>query len=84
MHHAVLLPLQAEVHEVHNASCLRLSALQAEVREVHDERPINKWAARVTRGLIPTAVPHGLKFDLLLTNAIYFKGEAGVVCKLLQ
>jgi hypothetical protein len=37
--------------------------------------PINEWAARVTKGLITTAVPPGTAFDLVLTNAVYFKGR---------
>lgn len=36
--------------------------------------PINAWAARVTKGLITTAVPPGTPFDVVLTNAVYFKG----------
>jgi hypothetical protein len=53
---------------------------QAEVHEVHNERPVNQWAARVTQGLIPIAVPAGYDFDLLLTNAVYFKGEPIPAC----
>lgn len=50
-------------------------SLQAEVKEVASADPISEWAARVTKGLITTAVPPGTAFDLVLTNAVYFKGE---------
>lgn len=47
---------------------------QAEAQEASSVEPINAWAARVTRGLITTAVPPGTPFDVVLTNAVYFKG----------
>jgi serine protease inhibitor len=53
---------------------LMLMLTQAEVHEVESTDPINAWAARVTKGLITTAVPPGTAFDLVLTNAVYFKG----------
>uniref|UniRef100_A0A383WKG2 Serpin domain-containing protein n=1 Tax=Tetradesmus obliquus TaxID=3088 RepID=A0A383WKG2_TETOB len=59
------------VHKQFAAQMLQL--FQAEVREVCSEQPINEWAARVTNGLIRTAVPPGVKWDVLLTNAVYFK-----------
>ncbi len=49
---------------------------QAEVREVLDAAPINEWAARVTHGLVKTIVPPNAQFDLVLTNALYFKGAS--------
>jgi serine protease inhibitor len=53
--------------------------LQAEVQEVANADPINEWAARVTKGLITTAVPPGTAFDLVLTNAVYFKGRCSSI-----
>jgi len=35
---------------------------------------INAWAADATKGLINEAIPPGTPFDLVLTNAVYFKG----------
>ena len=48
--------------------------MQAEVASVQDVAPINAWASKVTNGLISQAVPPGLDFNLLITNAVYFKG----------
>lgn len=46
----------------------------ATAREAATVDPINAWAAEVTNGLIKKAVPPGTKFDVILTNAVYFKG----------
>lgn len=48
-------------------------ALQAEAQQAESVDVINEWAARVTKGLIKMAVPPGTPFDLVLTNAVYFK-----------
>ncbi|WIA14035.1 hypothetical protein OEZ85_002593 [Tetradesmus obliquus] len=60
------------VHEAYAAKMLQL--FKAEVREVASVDPINAWAAAATKGLINVAVPPGTDFDLVLTNAVYFKG----------
>lgn len=60
------------VHEAYAAKMLQL--FKAEVREVASVDPINSWAAAATKGLISVAVPPGTDFDLVLTNAVYFKG----------
>ncbi|KAF6258701.1 serine protease inhibitor-domain-containing protein [Scenedesmus sp. NREL 46B-D3] len=60
------------VHQQYAAQMLQL--FQAEVREVGSADAINEWAGRATKGLITTAVPPGTAFDLVLTNAVYFKG----------
>ncbi|KAF8066248.1 SS4 [Scenedesmus sp. PABB004] len=51
-----------------------LAQFEAEVAEAQSTDIINAWAERVTKGLIKVAVPPGTKFDLVLTNAVYFKG----------
>lgn len=55
-------------------TCPRRSCDQAEVAAVDSADPINAWAAQQTRGLITVAVPPDSPFDLVLTNALYFKG----------
>eukprot|EP00882_Tetradesmus_deserticola_P009086 GHRQ01009586.1.p1 GENE.GHRQ01009586.1~~GHRQ01009586.1.p1 ORF type:complete len:499 (+),score=186.84 GHRQ01009586.1:120-1616(+) len=60
------------LHEHYTTKMMQL--FKAEVREVDSADAINEWAARVTKGLITTAVPPGTAFDLVLTNAVYFKG----------
>jgi serpin B len=37
--------------------------------------PINAWAAKVTKGLIIQAIPPGTEFNMVITNAVYFKGQ---------
>lgn len=46
---------------------------QAEAQQADSVDVINEWAARVTKGLIKMAVPPGTPFDMVLTNAVYFK-----------
>lgn len=36
--------------------------------------PINAWAGKVTNGMIKQVVPPGLPFNMIITNAVYFKG----------
>ena len=36
---------------------------------------VNAWAKEATRGLVPQAVAPGTRFDMLLANAVYFKGQ---------
>ncbi|WIA34200.1 hypothetical protein OEZ86_012556 [Tetradesmus obliquus] len=60
------------IHEAYAAKMLQL--FKAEVRDVASVDPINAWAAAATKGLISVAVPPGTDFDLVLTNAVYFKG----------
>lgn len=36
--------------------------------------PINAWADKVTNGMIKQVVPPGLPFNMIITNAVYFKG----------
>jgi serine protease inhibitor len=55
----------------HVAACI---LLQAEVQAVSSAAPINAWAARVTNGLITKAVPPDVEFNMIITNAVYFKG----------
>lgn len=45
----------------------------AEVASVPNATPINQWAERVTNGLIPQVVSPSLNFNMVLTNALYFK-----------
>lgn len=54
-------------------SWLSLVCLQAEAQQADSVDIINEWAARVTKGLIKMAVPPGTPFDMVLTNAVYFK-----------
>lgn len=46
---------------------------QAEAQQAESVDVINAWAAKVTKGLIKTAIPPGTPFDMVLTNAVYFK-----------
>jgi hypothetical protein len=48
--------------------------VQAEVQSVPSVAPINAWADKVTNGMIKQVVPPGLPFNLIITNAVYFKG----------
>lgn len=48
---------------------------QTEAAAVTDAAPINAWAARVTNGLIKQAVDPAADFNLVLTNAVYFKAH---------
>jgi len=54
--------------------CLFLSLPQAEVASVRSAEPINEWAAKVTNNLIPQVVSPSLNFNMVITNAVYFKG----------
>lgn len=47
--------------------------MQAEAQQTESVDAINQWAAEVTNGLIKMAVPPGTPFDVILTNAVYFK-----------
>lgn len=47
--------------------------VQAEAQQTENVDAINAWAERVTKGLIKTALPPGTPFDMVLTNAVYFK-----------
>lgn len=47
--------------------------VQAEAQQTESVDAINAWAERVTKGLIKTALPPGTPFDMVLTNAVYFK-----------
>jgi serpin B len=46
----------------------------AEVQAVTSVAPINAWAAKVTNGMITQAVPPNTEFNMIITNAVYFKG----------
>lgn len=46
----------------------------AEVQSVSSVAPINAWAEKVTNGMIKQVVPPGLPFNMIITNAVYFKG----------
>lgn len=46
----------------------------AEVASVRSAEPINEWAAKVTNNLIPQVVSPSLNFNMVITNAVYFKG----------
>jgi hypothetical protein len=50
------------------------SCVQAEVQSVSSVAPINAWAEKVTNGMIKQVVPPGLPFNMIITNAVYFKG----------
>jgi hypothetical protein len=54
--------------------------VQAEAQQVESVDAINAWAERVTKGLIKTAVPPGTPFDMVLTNAVYFKVSGAYAC----
>ncbi|KAF8066243.1 Serpine2 [Scenedesmus sp. PABB004] len=45
------------------------------VKAVNDTTPINAWAAAKTGGRITQAVPPGTEFNLIVTNAVYFKSS---------
>jgi serine protease inhibitor len=49
--------------------------VQAEAQQAESVDVINAWAERVTKGLIKMAVPPGTPFDMVLTNAVYFKAS---------
>lgn len=53
----------------------RMSSLFGAVAKRGDADAINAWAKEATRGLVPQAVSPGTRFDLLLANAVYFKGQ---------
>lgn len=53
----------------------RMAALLAATAAQGDAQAVNAWAAKATKGLIEQAVAPGTKFDLLLANAVYFKGS---------
>jgi serine protease inhibitor len=54
--------------------------IQAEAQQADSVDVINAWASRVTKGLIQMAMPPGTPFDMVLTNAVYFKvTDAGKV-----
>jgi len=58
----------------HDSTCLcRRPGVQAEAQQAESVDVINAWADRVTKGLIKVAVPPGTPFDVVLTNAVYFK-----------
>jgi serine protease inhibitor len=40
-----------------------------------DSADVNRWASQATKGLVDQAVAPGTPFDLLLANAVYFKGQ---------
>eukprot|EP00878_Enallax_costatus_P014187 GHUV01014839.1.p1 GENE.GHUV01014839.1~~GHUV01014839.1.p1 ORF type:complete len:494 (+),score=97.36 GHUV01014839.1:67-1548(+) len=63
---------KVEVQPEYAAQMLKL--FQAVVRQAENADVINQWAAQVTKGLIKQAIPPGMPFDLVLTNAVYFKG----------
>jgi serine protease inhibitor len=48
------------------------------VQSVSSAAPINAWAAAATNGLITNVVAPNAKFNVLLTNAVYFKGQVSV------
>lgn len=54
-------------------------AVQAEARSVPNGAPINAWAANVTNNLIKKVVSEDAPFDLVVTNAVYFKGKGKAV-----
>lgn len=54
---------------------ISLRYLQAPVTAVDNAAPINAWADNSTNGLIKKAVPDGVRFDMVITNAVYFKGS---------
>jgi serine protease inhibitor len=53
----------------------RMASLLGAVAKKGDADAVNAWAKEATRGLIPQAVAPGTRFDLLLANAVYFKGQ---------
>lgn len=50
--------------------------MQAEAQQADSVDVINAWASSVTKGLIQMAIPPGTPFDMVLTNAVYFKVTA--------
>lgn len=55
------------------SACHTVINMQAEAQVAESVDVINAWAAQVTKGLITMAVPPGTPFDVVLTNAVYFK-----------
>jgi hypothetical protein len=45
------------------------------VADVPNVAPINAWAAKVTKGLITQPIPPRTPFNMVITNAVYFKGD---------
>jgi hypothetical protein len=58
--------------------CAEPYCLQTPVKAVNNTDPINKWARDKTGGRITQSVPPGTPFDLVVTNAVYFR------CKLVK
>jgi serine protease inhibitor len=52
---------------------LLLLLVQTPVKAVNNTDPINKWARDKTGGRISQSIPPGTPFDLVVTNAVYFK-----------
>jgi len=53
----------------------RMAALLGATARRGDAAAVNAWASKATKGLIDQAVAPGTRFDLLLANAVYFKGS---------
>jgi len=52
-----------------------LSLYQAPVKPATSVAEINAWASQATKGLITQVMAPGTPFDMVLTNAVYFKGS---------
>lgn len=48
---------------------------QAQVQVANSVDDVNAWVKDVTQGLIPNLLSPGTPFDVVLTNALYFKGK---------
>jgi serine protease inhibitor len=55
--------------------------MQTPVKAVNSTDPINKWARDKTGGRITQSVPPGTAFDLIITNAVYFRCEAATFAR---
>jgi serine protease inhibitor len=53
----------------------RMKQLYDATAQQGDSADVNRWAAQATKGLVQQAVAPGTPFDLLLANAVYFKGQ---------
>jgi serine protease inhibitor len=53
----------------------RMASLLGAVARKGGAADVNAWAREATKGLVPQAVAPGTRFDLLLANAVYFKGK---------
>ena len=65
---------------LHAHACSVFATMQAHAQQAESVDVMNEWAENVTKGLIKTAVPPDADFDVVLTNAVYFKVKQSRPC----